>query len=207
MGHFVGLDDNALSAILCYLDTPHDLLRLGRTCQRLHHAVQHCAAAWQQLFWSLYPGVPVSTHGHVCYRQLVQERWIKDAKEQRLQRKVQRMRLQSDAVQLQRELHHLHEQMRAERKLQQSIEQQLRELHRTRLARNASQAGQWQLGAVQLYHNKVVQAAPVRPEAKMADLQQQQKVSRLQLQTFRASIHLREQRLADTRRRLAAHEG
>jgi hypothetical protein len=43
--------------------------------------------------------------------------------------------------------------------------------------------------------------------AKLVDLQQQHKVSRLQSQTLKASIDLRRQRLADTKRRLAAHEG
>lgn len=88
-------------------------------------------------------------------------RWIRDAKELRLQRKVQRMRLQSDAAQLQRELHQLQSQLQAERSTQQSLEQQLREVQRARLAHNASQSG-WQLGAVQLYHNRVVQATPVK---------------------------------------------
>lgn len=71
------------------------------------------------------------------------------------------MRLQSDAAQLQRELHQLQSQLQAERRTQQSLEQQLREVQRARLAHNASQSG-WQLGAVQLYHNRVVQATPVR---------------------------------------------
>lgn len=69
------------------------------------------------------------------------------------------MRLQSDVAQLQRELHALHERLQAEHKLQQSLEQQLREVQRARLA--DSQAGQWQLGAVKLYTNRIVQAAPV----------------------------------------------
>lgn len=88
-------------------------------------------------------------------------RWVRDARELRLQRKVQRMRLQSDAAQLQREMHQLQSQLQAEKRLQQSIEQQLRETQRARLAHNANQTG-WQLGAVQMYHNRVVQAAPVR---------------------------------------------
>jgi len=64
-----------------------------------------------------------------------------------------------------------------------------------------------QLDLLCCYLSACLHCWTMQPEAKMADLQQQQKVSRLQLQTFRASIHLREQRLADTRRRLAAHEG
>jgi hypothetical protein len=78
----------------------------------------------------------------------------------RLQRKVQRMRLQSDAAQLKRELAAAQESLRLERRYQQSLEQELRQVQRARLAN--SQSGQWQLGAVQLYHNRVVQAAPVR---------------------------------------------
>lgn len=87
---------------------------------------------------------------------------MRDAREQRLQRRVQRMRLQSDAAQLQREIQQLQTQLHAERRLQQSVEQQLRDTQRARLAHSANQSGQWQLGAVQLYHNRVVQAAPVR---------------------------------------------
>lgn len=91
-------------------------------------------------------------------------RWIRDARELRLQRKVQRMRLQSDAAQLQRELHQLQGQLQAERRHQQSLEQELRQVQRARLAHSAGQSG-WQLGAVQLYHNRVVQATPVRVSA------------------------------------------
>lgn len=87
-------------------------------------------------------------------------RWVRDAKELRLQRKVQRMRLQSDAAQLRQELAAAQESLRLERRYQQSLEQELRQVQRARLAN--SQSGQWQLGAVQLYHNRVVQAAPVR---------------------------------------------
>jgi predicted nucleic acid-binding Zn-ribbon protein len=116
------------------------------------------------------------------------------------------MRLQSDAAQLQREIHQLQSQLQAEKRVQQSIEQDLRKMQRARLAHNANQTG-WQLGAVQLYHNRVVQAAPVRVEAKLADLQQQQKLCRLQQQTLKASIDQRRRRYADTKRRLAACEG
>lgn len=92
-------------------------------------------------------------------------RWMRDARELRLQRRVQRMRLQSDSAQLQREIVQLQHQLHAESKTQQSLEQQLRDCQRARLAGSASLAGQWQLGAVQLYHNRVVQAAPVRVSA------------------------------------------
>jgi hypothetical protein len=71
------------------------------------------------------------------------------------------MRLQSDAAQLQREMQQLQSQLQAEKRLQQSIEQQLRETQRALLVYDANQTG-WQLGAVQLYHNRVLQAAPVR---------------------------------------------
>ena len=47
----------------------------------------------------------------------------------------------------------------------------------------------------------------VQLEAKLADLQQQQKVSRLQCQTLKASIDIHRHRLLETKRRLAAHEG
>lgn len=209
----LGLDDNTLACVLLQLmqvkPEPQQLLLLSRTCSRLHAAVHGCDAAWQQLYTSTYPKAAATqppTTALPCYRELFKERWIRDARELRLQRKVQRMRLQSDAAQLQRELHQLQGQLQAERRTQQSLDQQLWELQRARLAHNASQSG-WQLGAVQLYHNRVVQATPVTVEAKLVDLQQQQKVSRLQSQTLKASIDLRRQRLADTKRRLAAHEG
>ena len=70
------------------------------------------------------------------------------------------MRLQSDVAQLQRELQQLQHSLKAERSLQQSLEQQLREVSRARTAN--SQSGQWQLGAVKQYHNMIVQSAPVR---------------------------------------------
>jgi hypothetical protein len=47
----------------------------------------------------------------------------------------------------------------------------------------------------------------LQPEAKLADLQQQQKLSRLQLQTLTSSLDARRQRLRDTKLRLAALEG
>lgn len=48
---------------------------------------------------------------------------------------------------------------------------------------------------------------PVQLEAKLANLQQQQKVSQLQLQTLKAGLDQRRQRLLNTKRRLAALEG
>jgi translation initiation factor 2B subunit (eIF-2B alpha/beta/delta family) len=136
---------------------------------------------------------------------MFQDRWVRDAKELRLQRKVQRMRLQSDAAQLRQEVAAAQESLRSERRYQQSLEQELRQVQRARLAN--SQSGQWQLGAVQLYHNRVVQAAPVRLEAKLMDLQQQQKVSRLQLQTLKSRIDMQRQRLHAVTRKLAADKG
>jgi hypothetical protein len=44
-------------------------------------------------------------------------------------------------------------------------------------------------------------------EAKLVNLQQQHKVSHVQLQTLKSSIDLRRQRLADTKRRLKVLEG
>lgn len=117
----------------------------------------HDSAAWT-LFactW-MYRSVALTARSVPCAF-----RWIRDARELRLQRKVQRMRLQSDAAQLQRELHQLQGQLQAERRHQQSHEQELRQVQRARLAHSAGQSG-WQLGAVQLYHNRVVQATPVR---------------------------------------------
>lgn len=101
----------------------------------------------------MLPALIVIAHSH---------RWVRDARELRLQRRVQRMRLQSDAAQLQREIEQMHNQFNSERRLQQSLERQLRDTQRARLANSTNQSGQWQLGAVQLYHNRVVQAAPVR---------------------------------------------
>jgi hypothetical protein len=47
----------------------------------------------------------------------------------------------------------------------------------------------------------------LQPEAKLADLEQQQKVSRLQLQTLTSSLGVRRQRLRNTKLQLAALEG
>jgi hypothetical protein len=205
------LDNYALTNILCMLDTPQDLLRLARACQRLHAAVHRCEECWQQLYQATYPKAPPA-QSNTKYRIMFQDRWgaaltdrlalqlltsplalglllcgwcadrhggfqtssllnslsvhmpsfrwVRDAKELRLQRKVQRMRLQSDAAQLRQEVAAAQESLRSERRYQQSLEQELRQVQRARLAN--SQSGQWQLGAVQLYHNRVVQAAPVR---------------------------------------------
>jgi hypothetical protein len=126
-------------------------------CGRLHVTQAPLGLALHNV--SAHP-VPGQAAESVAASQL--DRWIRDAKEQRLQRKVLRMRLQSDAAQLQRELHELQDRMHAERKLQQSLDQQLRDVRRARLASDANATRQWQLGAVQLYHNRVVQAAPVQ---------------------------------------------
>lgn len=73
------LDEASLACVLCQLaqaGVPHDLLRLGRTCCRLHEAVQHTDCAWQQLYQTTYSDVPSRTLVKSCYRRLFIDRWV-----------------------------------------------------------------------------------------------------------------------------------
>lgn len=53
----------------------------------------------------------------------------------------------------------------------------------------------------------VAVALIVQPEAKLMDLQQQQKLSQVQLQTLKSRIDMQRQRLHEVTRKLAAHKG
>lgn len=72
------------------------------------------------------------------------------------------MRLQSDVAQLRRELGQLKEQLHKEQKLHKSLEQQLRQVQHAQLARHVKQQEHWQLAAVQVHQNKILQASPVQ---------------------------------------------
>ncbi|WIA30138.1 hypothetical protein OEZ86_000231 [Tetradesmus obliquus] len=71
----------------------------------------------------------------------------------------------------------------------------------------AAATGSFSVKGVSLYHNKVVQAAPVTLEAELASLQQQQRVSQLGAKTLQAGIQSREGRLKMHTRQLAALQG
>lgn len=90
-------------------------------------------------------------------------RCISEAKERRLQLKLQRYRLQSDIAALQRDLKQMKAKLASEQQQQQQLTRQLKQLQHARAARASST--QWHLSSVQLYHNKVVQAAPVTVSA------------------------------------------
>uniref|UniRef100_A0A383V3B0 Uncharacterized protein n=1 Tax=Tetradesmus obliquus TaxID=3088 RepID=A0A383V3B0_TETOB len=132
-------------------------------------------------------------------------RCISEAKERRLQLKLQRYRLQSDIAALQRDLKQMKAKLDSEQQQQQQLTRQLKQLQHARAARASST--QWHLSSVQLYHNKVVQAAPVTLEAELASLQQQQRVSQLEAKTLQAGIQSREGRLKMHTRQLAALQG
>jgi hypothetical protein len=73
------LDEVALACVLCQLvqpGIPHDLLRLGRTCSRLHEAVQHTDCAWQQLYRTTYSSDTVPSRSPLIYRRLFISRWV-----------------------------------------------------------------------------------------------------------------------------------
>jgi hypothetical protein len=86
-------------------------------------------------------------------------RCMERQREQRLQLRVDRMRLQSTIFWLQQELKDARQQLRAEQRQQHQLAGRLRELQHARLAKSGAQ--QWQLSGVQLYFNKVVQAQAV----------------------------------------------
>jgi chromosome segregation ATPase len=90
-------------------------------------------------------------------------RCISEAKERKLKLKLQRYRLQSDIAALQRELKQMKGRLASEQQQQQQLTRQLKQLQHARAARASST--QWHLSSVQLYHNKVVQAAPVTVSA------------------------------------------
>jgi hypothetical protein len=73
------LDEVALACVLYKLvqpGVPHDLLRLGRTCSRLHEAVQHADCAWQQLYQTTYSSGAAPSRSPECYRRLFIDRWV-----------------------------------------------------------------------------------------------------------------------------------
>jgi hypothetical protein len=207
----LSLDEAALVHVLCMLHV-EDLLHLSRCCRRLHTLVRHAAPAWARLLAAHFPSrarapqASAAAPGEAALG-LFRDTWIAVAKAERLTRRVQRMRLQSDAAQLQRELADMQARLKREHTSQRQLAQQLQRLQHAHAASRAVDSMQWQLSAVKLYHNAVVQAARVPRNAHVAALQQQQRVAQLEAKTLQAGIDNRRQRLAATRRRLAALEG
>lgn len=80
-----------------------------------------------------------------------------------MQLKLQRYKLQSDITTLQRDLKQLKARLVSEQQLQERLCREMKQLQHVRQAKAASQ--HWHLSSVQLYHNKVVQAAPVSVSA------------------------------------------
>lgn len=70
----LSLNSNCLVCILCNLDNPQDLLRLGRTCSQLH-AVSQADEVWRALIQQTY-GAAAATASRQppCYREQFKER-------------------------------------------------------------------------------------------------------------------------------------
>ncbi|KAF8069549.1 WHY1 [Scenedesmus sp. PABB004] len=191
----LALDGACFEAICRCLDAP-DMLRLSRSCRRLHRVVVNAGSAWRRLYEQAWGAAAQQQQQRQQqheqapppdWRSLYRARCEAELKERRLQRRLARYRLQSDAAHLDRQLRALRSRLAAEQATEQRLQRRLGQLQRAASARAAS-ATTWQLSALRLYHNQVVQAAPIAVEAELEAVQQQLRVSQLEARTLQAGL-------------------